>query len=633
MSVDESLEHLPELQSKAGEFPRSPGVYLMKDEAGTTIYVGKAKDLRARVKTYFLGGDGRRQIEFLMRRVRQIDHIVTATEEQAFILERDLITKFKPRYNIRLKDDKAYLSIRIDENRPWPRIELVRRVENDGARYFGPYTFSYEMKGVIEVIKRVVPLRTCTNTVFFNRQRPCLEYQIKRCAGPCCLPVEPELYREWVKQAIAILEGKTDATMAKLVTDMERASEQLRFEDAAVLRDRIDVLDRFVKGQHFPSHRGESRDAFGFTREDSRAAVCVLRIKSGRISDSITFSLTDVRVSDEELIEAAVEQFYEGGRDIPEEVVLPVDLENESIVRAGLKGRAGRVVEVLTAKRGPKHRLVQLATVNARQHYSTTFDAESRYQEVAQRLARVLGLRQIPRRIECVDISNFQGSDIVGAIVSFFDGAADKSRYRKYTISKQDKPDDFAAIHEVVTRRLTRGLEDVDLPDLLIIDGGAGQLKMALEARDALRLDLEIVALAKMRTEHGRRSADRKIKPERFFTEREGEPILLESSDEVTHLVQRIRDEVHRFVITFHRSRRAKRVFRSLLDEIPGIGPERRQRLLREFGSVSAMADAEPAALAKAGRMPLSLAMKVLAALEDLEGRPQKNSTGDDSTT
>jgi len=429
-SAQEAAERLATLRAQVGNFPKLPGVYLMKDARGAVIYVGKAKDLRARVRSYFAGTDERLQVEFLLKRIRAIDTIVTENEQQAFVLERDLITQHKPRYNIRLKDDKAYLCIRVDENAAWPRLELVRKVVNDGARYFGPYSFSYELRALLDIIKRVVPLRTCTDTVFFNRARPCLEYQIKRCAGPCTLPVDPAEYRRWVKQAIAVLEGKTDPVMRELTASMEAASNDLRFEDAAAVRDRLQVLEHFKKGASLIASRGEERDVFALYREEGLAVVSVLKVRNGRVADNTNFSFNEVQVADDELLESVLEQFYGGSREIPPEIVLPFEPENLSILREDLKSRRESACEFVVPQRGIKARLLNLALVNAKQHFSATFDAETRTIEIARGLARLLGLQQMPRRIECVDISNFQGSDIVGAIVAFFDGQPDKQRYR-----------------------------------------------------------------------------------------------------------------------------------------------------------------------------------------------------------
>ena len=613
---EEQRELLQALSEQVSQFPKLPGVYLMSDAEGVVIYVGKAKELRARVKSYFMGGDGRSQIGFLLQRVRKIEKIVTGSEHQALVLERDLITQYKPRYNIRLKDDKAFLSIRVDENAPWPRLELVRKRPDDGARYFGPYSYSYELRTLLDIIKRVVPLRTCTDTVFFNRQRPCLEYQIKRCAGPCTLPVDREEYRGWIKQAIAILEGRTEKLCSDLTVLMERASDDLRFEDAATLRDRLEVLKNFKEGTSLVSSRGEDRDVFALYREERLVSLAVIQVRSGRIAHGAHYTFQEVSISDEELLESALMQYYEHGREVPEEIVVPCELENHSMLSEALAARrGGKAVAIAVPQRGLKARLLDIAQVNAREHFVATFAAEDRYRELARALAVTLQLRQAPRRIECVDISNLQGSDIVGAIVSFIDGEPDKQNYRRYRIKGMSKPDDFASIQEVVGRRLERGKAEGTLPDLLVVDGGPGQLAMAIEARDMLGVELEIVSIAKMRTEKGFTKQEISKKPERIYREGQEEPIFLDEGSEVTQFLQRVRDEVHRFVITFHRATRAKRVFRSALDEIAGVGPERRGRLMREFGSVAQLAKASAEEIATKGRMPLALAEKIVRSL------------------
>ena len=611
MTSQPSSQLLEKLRLEVAHFPTKPGVYLMRDEDKTVIYVGKAKDLRARVRTYFAGGDGRYQIEYLLQRVTSVESIVTQNEEQAFLLERDLITKYKPRYNIKLKDDRAYLSIRIDQNAEWPRLELVRKVAQDGASYFGPYAFSSELRNLLEVTKKVLPLRSCSDSVLYNRARPCLEYQIKRCAGPCCGLIEREEYLAYVKQAIALLEGKTSATVKTLERRMEDAAEGLRFEEAAAWRDRVDVLKKFEAGHSLVSFRGENRDIFAIHREGSNAALCVLLVRGGRVAETKNFSLYDVQIDDEGLLESSIQQFYEGGREIPSEIVIQRDIENLSLLQAGLSVRRGKGVQVVAPQRGSRARLLAMAELNAKQAFVSSSTVESEWTRVSKDLAQLLGMRQIPRRVECSDISNFQGVDTVGAIVAFFDGVADKSGYRRYNVSQQGKPDDFASMYEVISRRLKRGKAEGDLPDLLVIDGGPGQLSMALKARDELGISLDIVGLAKMRTESEVFSSEIAKKPERLHTESGGDPIELEEGAPVTRFLSRIRDEVHRFVITFHRERRAKRVFASVLDTVAGLGPERRNRLIRHFGSIDPIGNAPADEIATIGRMPLPLAEKV----------------------
>lgn len=615
-----NAKQLAYLRRQVAHAPEAPGVYLMRDESQSVIYIGKAKDLRARLRTYFGGGgDGRFQIEYLLQRVASFETIVTQTESQAFLLERDLINKHKPRYNIRLKDDKSYLSIRVDERAEWPMLETVRKPENDGATYYGPFAFSSELRNVLEVIKKVVPLRSCSDSVLYNRQRPCLEFQIKRCCAPCCEPVPREEYLELVKQAVAILQGKTKGVVSMLQQRMEGASESLRFEEAAAWRDRIEILENFQAGHSLISFRGENRDVFGFVREGPSAALCVLLVRNGRISETKTFMLEDVRLSDDELLESAVQQFYEGGRDIPSEILVPRELENASLMQAGLEARKGAQTEIVCPQRGSKARLISMAELNARHAYEGSRTQESRWGEVAAKLAAIIGLKQMPRRVECVDISNFQGSDTVGALVAFFDGVADKGAYRRYKVSQEGKPNDFASIYEVVSRRLRRGAEENNLPDLLVIDGGAGQLSMALKAREDTRVAVDIVALAKMRTEGEALAQEVSRKPERLFIPGREESLPLEEGDAVTRFLARIRDEVHRFVITFHRESRSRRVFRSVLDTISGVSPESRTRLLRHFRSIEVIREADPAEIAKVGRMSVSLAKKIRSKLRSLD--------------
>ncbi len=599
------------LKEDLNQFPTRCGVYIMKNADGTVIYIGKAKNLRARVRSYFGKGDGRAQIEYLMRKVCVIDKVVTEDETQAFVLERDLINKYKPRYNIRLKDDKSYLSIRLDRNAPWPRIELTRKVEQDGALYFGPYTYGDKLRQLLEVLKRVVPLRSCTDTVFYNRQRPCLEYQIKRCAGPCCLAIEPALYASWVSQAIAILSGKTAETIAAMHTSMEEAAGALRFEEAAAIRDRIVVLEDYAARRPANPHRAESRDIFFLYREGRFGSACVLHVRYGRIADTKYYSFADLVVSDAEVLESVISQTYGDAMGYPSEIIVPMDIPNASLLAKSFKAQSGEKVEFVVPKAGSKLRLLRLAEVNAQQYFEGKVDAESRYTEVATKLATLCKLRQMPRRIECVDISNFQGSNIVGALVTFFDGQPDKSLYRTYKISFEGSPDDFRAVREVVTRRLRRAKEDGDFPDVLVIDGGPGQLASALAAREEVGIEVDIISLAKERTRSDVGSGQIEKKPERIYLPEEELPIFLAAGDPVTNLLARIRDEVHRFVIGFHRRTRAKKVFRSILDEISGLGPERRGRLLRHFGGVEAIGKAEVTEIAKVGRMPGALAEKV----------------------
>jgi len=611
-----NTDHLREL---VDSFPLLPGVYIMRDAQSVVVYIGKALELRTRVRQYLVGGDGRAQLPALMQRVVIIDNIVTASEQQAFILERDLIQKYKPRYNIRLKDDKAYYHVRIDFDAQWPRLELTRRTADDGARYYGPFHSSAELRAALDTIKRTIPLRTCSDSVLYNRSRPCLEYQIKRCCAPCCLPIVRTEYMGLVRQAGGVLQGKVGELQDELEASMEKAAEDLRFEEAAQLRDRIETLKSLREGQRLSTWAGDDKDVFGIYREETIAVMSLLKVRDGRLHENDNFTFSDIVVDDAVMLEAGISQYYAGAeREIPAEIIVPYMPDNTELIIAGLSERRGGKVEIILPERGVRARLVALAATNAQTSFASRFNASERYQAVATALALSAKLNQVPRRIECVDISNFQGSDTVGAIVSFYDGKPDKQRYRKYKVAQQDVPDDFASIFEVVSRRLARGKEENDLPDLLIVDGGAQQLAKALQARDALGVDLEIVALAKQRTVADAQGANIIKSQERIFLPNFLDPVQLKDGDAVTNLVSRIRDEAHRFVITFHRKTRSKRVISSQLDSISGVRPETRTRLLKHFGSVAGMRGASAEELAKIGRIPKTLAQKILLALGDL---------------
>jgi excinuclease ABC subunit C len=422
-------------------------------------------------------------------------------------------------------------------------------------------------------------------------------------------------YHDWVQQALAILKGKTGNAIRFFEEKMERAAAALRFEEAAMLRDRIAVLEQFSRGKQTEFAAGEQRDAWALHREGRNVTIAVLTTRNGRLADSKQFALADAEAEDEAILETVLEQHYEAVGECPDEILMPEELQNTSILVQRLSaGRSARVV--LTApKIGSKARLVALAQVNAREYFSSVFDGELRYLQAANKLTELMRLSQTPRRIECVDISNLQGTDVVGAIVVYFDGVPARREFRRYIIKNQRGQDDFAAMYEVVSRRLDRGMQTGELPDLLVIDGGPGQLAMALKARDERGVPLDIISIAKMRLEKQPGDMEPTRKPERLHAEWTEAATPLEDASEVTHLLSRIRDEVHKYVITFHRERRAKRMFQSRLDSIPGLGPERRQRLLKVYGSSSAVLRASAEEIAATVKMPRTIAEEVLRRL------------------
>ncbi len=608
--------------------PDRPGVYLMKDEQGEVIYVGKAKSLRSRVSSYFAGGDGRINVVYILENVRRIDTLVTESERQAIVLENDLIKNYRPRYNIRLKDDRAHLIVRIDHRHEWPRLDLVRVVADDGAQYIGPFAFSYELRTMLEVIKRTLPLRTCSNAMLYNRVRPCLEYQIKRCSGPCCLDVDPDEYRSWLKQAVKILEGNVSDVINELNVSMERASDALRFEDAAVIRDRIEILKKIGEDASESSYGTGAIDAFGMYREGNRFEVSVVMVRQGRLFESKTYGFDDSDALDDEIMSSLLSQFYSGSRQFVDTILLPFELEDQEARAEYYSERRGKKVSISRPQRGSKARLLALANQNAKENFEARFSGMDKSTRVLEAIQADFELEQMPRTIECVDVSHFQGGSTVASVVCFKDGQPEKSRYRVFHLTQEGKPDDFASMREVLRRHLSRCAEENTLCDLMVVDGGQAQLSQALSVRRELGLQVPaMIGLAKKRSGSSpyRAPASKKSKPgakritlqkpERIYVQDRAVPVLLNPRSEAMKLFERIRNEAHRFAIQFHRKTRAKKAVRSALDKIPGVGPNRKRELLREFRTIDAIRNASPEAISERCRIPHTLAVRIVETL------------------
>ena len=477
------------LDQKLDTLPVRPGVYLLKDRHGKVIYVGKAKSLRSRVRSYFRGGDERSQVPFLMRRVADFDSLVTATDKEALILENNLIKQYKPRYNIRLKDDKSYVSVKVTVRDAWPRILVTRKIVKDGSRYFGPFASAYSVRETLDAIRKTIPLRTCSDGVFRNRSRPCLEYQIKRCLGPCCLAVDRAQYEEHLHEAMLLLAGKRTQLLGQLREEMNRAAEDLRFEDAARLRDRLRAIEKTQERQQAVSHWGGDQDIFGLYREGGFIEAQVLFVRQGKLTGNQAYRVDDFELPDEEVVRALVTQFYQGSRYVPDEVILPIEIEDQGARAEYLGERKGRRVEIVRPQRGDRVRLLDLARDNAEQSFRERQDGERQYERISDELRRQLHLRNAPKRIECFDISNFQGRLAVGSMVTFDEGQPDTSRYRRFRIKTVQGADDFRMMYEVLQRRFRRAKESGEYPDLLVVDGGMGQLNVALEVLRELEID------------------------------------------------------------------------------------------------------------------------------------------------
>lgn len=609
------------LTDKLDALPARPGVYLLKDRQGKVIYVGKARSLRSRVRTYFRGGDERSQVVFLMQRVGDFESLVTATEKEALILENTLIKQYKPRYNIRLKDDKSYVSVKVTVQDEWPRVLVTRKIVKDGSRYFGPYHSAVSVRETLDTLRKVIPLRTCSDGVFRNRSRPCLEYQIRRCLGPCCLPVDHDAYAAHLREAMLLLAGKRVELVDQLRRDMSAAAEAERFEDAARLRDRLRAIEKTQERQQAVAHGGGDQDIFGFYREGGFIEAQVLFVRQGKLTGNQAYHLEDFELPDEEVVRALVTQFYQGERYVPDEILLPIDLEDAAVRAEYLGERKGRRVEVLRPQRGDRVRLLEMARENAVQSFRERQDGERQYERTSDELRRKLHLRNAPKRIECVDISTFQGGTAVGSVVAFDEGQADKNGYRRFRVKTVRGQDDFAMMFEVLRRRLTRAQREQQFPDLLVVDGGRGQLNVALAVLRELGIEsIDVVGLAKMRVVRAAREEAVERSDERVFLPGRANPVVLRRNSNALFLLQRLRDEAHRFAITYHRALRGRERLRSALDAIPGVGAERRGRLLRAFGSVKRMRAATVEELARVPGISAALATTVRAALDRLGG-------------
>ncbi len=611
------------VQDKLTNLPSRPGVYLMRDKGGKVIYVGKAKDLRSRVRAYFNCPDERSQIQFLVRRVEDLETLVTSNDKEALILENNLIKQYKPRYNIRLKDDKSYLSIKVTTQHPWPRILATRKIVKDGNRYFGPFSSAVAARETIDIIEKHFQLRNCTDHNFRNRSRPCLQYQIKRCMAPCVLPVPEEAYREQVRQAMLFIDGKQQQLIDELKQRMQEKSDRLEFEAAARIRDQIQAVEKTLEKQRMVAHWGADQDIFGLYREGGFIEVQVLLVRQGKLTDNLSYSLEDLEFPDGEIVGSLLTQFYQGQRFIPDEILLPVALEDRDVRQEYLSERKGKGLEILWPQRGDRRHLVQMAEDNAKQSFSERHDQEKAREKMLRELQTQLRLKRYPQRIECFDISTIHGAQAVGSMVTFITGEPDKNLYRHFRIRTVDPSsggDDFGMMLEVLRRRFARGKEEADLPDLIVVDGGKGQLAMALTAMAEIGIEgVEAVGLAKMRVQAAARSREIERLEERVFLPGQSNAVILKRNSNALFLLQRVRDEAHRFAITHHRNLRSKQTLYSALDRIPGVGGVRKRALLRAFGSVKRIEEATLEELLKVPSMNEKIAQEIL---QTLSGAP-----------
>ena len=620
---------LPErIRKQIEALPARPGVYLMRNAKGEVIYVGKAARLKDRVRSYF---GSPRSLEPKTRALRadieDFEYIVCANAGEALILEATLIKRHQPFFNIRLKDDKRYPYLKIDVQNPWPRVYITRRIEKDGARYFGPYASAGSVRASLDLLKKLFPYRSCTKPITGTDPRPCLDYYIKRCIAPCTAYCTEDEYAEVIDQIILFLEGKASDVLGRLEEQMDAAAEGLDYERAAMLRDQMRAIERTVERQMLSTTKKEDLDVYGLAREGDRACVQVFFVRGTQMTGRDHFVLEGVTgESDGAVLGSLLQQYYESAQSIPRLVVTPIEPEGRAELEAMLAEKRGANVEIRVARRGEKRRLLEMAGENAAEALDVLkvrwLSDQTKTATALEELREELALPETPHRIECYDNSNTQGASPVSSMVVFLDGQPAPRQYRKFRIKTVEGADDFATMQEVLRRRFKRAAKRIeqqrlagdsngdapadngdsddgwDLPDLVIVDGGKGQLRAAVEVMRELGVyDIPTVGLAK--------------RHEELFAPDEEAAIVLPRGSEALYLVQRVRDEAHRFAITYHRQVRRKAATASVLDSVPGVGPKKKRALLRKFGSLKAVREAGVDEIASTAGYTRSLAEKV----------------------
>jgi excinuclease ABC subunit C len=602
-----------ELARKAALLPVSAGVYLFRDRRGRVIYVGKAINLRSRVRQYLGGHDERFMVPYLVAHTVDIEIVATDTEKEALLLENTLIKKHRPRYNTQLRDDKNFLHLRIDPRAEWPRYTLVRRIREDGARYFGPYASASRARQTLAALQRAFPLRTCSDPVLHSRKRPCILHQMHRCTAPCVGYIERPPYDEILEESMLFLEGRTRPLVARLTERMLRAAEAEAFEDAARLRDLVQSIEATLERQKVIDPRLGDRDVWGLFREGSRGAVAVLPVRDGAMGEPHTALAKSLVGEDDEILSSLLNGAYPAGADIPGQVLVPVLPRDREALEEVLSERRGRRVTLSAPARGDKVRLVELALENARLRFLQEHSEADRTVRALDDLARLLDLPTPPQRIECFDNSNLQGAQPVAAMAVFLDGRPARQEYRRYKVKTVVGADDYASMREILERRVRRGLAEDDLPDLIVVDGGRGQLNVAMAVlRDLGVPQQPVVGLAKPRTEEARGEMDA---TDKIIVPGQKEPVRLRAGHPSLRILQHLRDETHRHAIGYHRKVRSKEALISLLEAIPGVGPARRRSLLQHLGSARAVADADLETLATVPSVGPALARTIYAAL------------------
>jgi len=571
------------LKEKAAAAPSGPGVYIMKNGRQRILYVGKAANLKNRLRSYF---SGRNHMDIktgiLVGQIAFFETIQTASEKEALILESNLIKKHRPRYNVILKDDKRYPSIRLDMKSDYPCLQVVRKIRSDGAVYFGPFASAGAVRKTLKLIHKTFKIRKCVSTRVKPRSRPCLYHQMGLCLAPCCKPVSLEAYNDVVNEVRLFLKGRTAELTTKIKAEMEAAAGNQAYEKAAQLRDKLFAIEKTVEKQVAVTTDFVDRDVIAVASDPPYFQLWVMSVRNGFMQGARDFHVHDDTATDTEIIGAFLKQHYETASEIPEEILLACDHEDKSLYAEWLSHRKGRKVRLHYPRRGDKVRLIRMAEENARTRLAHEIEAEMANQSLLQGLQRKLSLDRIPKRIECLDNSGISGRELVAGLVVFEDGMPNKSEYRRYIIRSVDKADDYACMAEVLERRFIRKHNPSEaLPDLLVVDGGKGQLNIAVSVLEkmGLREELSVIGIAKA-------DAERSETADKVYTPGRRNPLNLNAHKDLLYFIQRIRDEAHRYAIAYHRRKRTKTALHSRLDDIQGIGEKRKAVLLKHFKSI-----------------------------------------------
>jgi len=590
------------------QLPAKPGVYLMRDSEGNVLYVGKAANLHHRVRSYF--GAGQKlstKLQRMVARVNDFEFYVTASEQEALILELNLIKRHRPRYNVRLKDDKTFPYLKIDLNEDWPRVHITRRLEEDGGRYFGPFASAKSIRQTLKMIKGIFPFRSCSKAIAGTDLRPCLEYHIHHCLAPCIGVVSRQEYAEVIKQVILFLEGKQEMVVQELESKMKQAAEALNFEQAALLRDQIQAVDRVIEGQRIATKIRGEQDVIAFAQDKDQAYVQVFFIRSGKLIGRESFILQGTSSEEpHQIMTSFIKQFYNSSPYIPPLLLLQYGVEDRAIIENWLESKRGGKVHIQVPGRGSKKQLVETVAENARQGLEQLkikqLAMPTALEASLDEIQRELQLKCAPLRMECYDISNIQGKNAVGSMVVFDKGKPKPAHYRRFRIKTVSGANDYAMLQEVLKRRFKRISHAANawaiLPDLVLIDGGRGQLNCAVAAMQ--EVGAESIATASLAKEN-----------EEIFIPQRAKPIILPHSSPGLQLLQRLRDEAHRFALGYHQKIHKKETFASALDTIPGIGAKRKRSLVKQFGSVGAIRRASIEELAATEGMSRRLAKRI----------------------